>query len=671
MDIDNPLFVEFGTRAPRWTLEATRDYLIFEKIDSQQLIEIRLNPLQAETIRACSGQLSTVTLDVPITINEIKLHLIARRTSQLRWEGTAACFDDTASVVESLENALTFAEKIVSEVNCLVVAMDNKGHIRRFNRLCEELTGVKEEQVLGKSAFEFIPAGNDRQQSQSHVANIFSNLLPYEMERNIQTIDGVRLLKWRNSLLKSGSGQEEWILISAGTDITEERRSAEKLSELAHTDSLTGLPNRHAIQLHIANAISEKQSEKFAILLLDLDNFRRINYHYGHDSGDELIVRAASQLQSCLRECDKLARLGGDEFLIVLGGAARPSAEQVAERILAETNGAFDLGRARVYSSVSIGLVLYPEHGTSAEELMRKADSAMYAAKEHGKGNFRTFSADMTRRVDEYVWLDFNLRKALEAFEFELYYQPKVCLNTGKIRSVEALIRWNSPERGQVSPAAFIPYAEESGLIVPLGKWVMREAALQAYTWKRKGLNIRIAINVAAAQLSNEAIISDFELALLDNRLAPSILDIELTESSFMEDELLALERIKRFKELGAEVHLDDFGTGYSSLSQLGRLPIDVVKLDRSFITSALTDSKAHAVVCSMVSVSQTLGLKTVAEGVETEEQVGFLRSIGVDYAQGFYFAKPMPANEFEVWLKKNLNLKLVAAKSARDTLAV
>jgi cyclic di-GMP phosphodiesterase Gmr len=271
------------------------------------------------------------------------------------------------------------------------------------------------------------------------------------------------------------------------------------------------------------------------------------------------------------------------------------------------------------------------------------------------------FDPVMNKKISEQVWLDGNLRKALDEGQFELYYQPKQNLSTGKVDSVEALIRWHSPERGLISPATFIPYAEESGLIIPIGKWVMEEAARQTEAWSKKGINLRVAINVSGRQLRHPDLVSDFRQALMDAGSYPSMLDLELTESYLIEDEALAFDLIEKVNKLGAEVHLDDFGTGYSSLTHLARLPIDSIKLDRSFISSVHNDVRVQRLLRSMTVVAQELQLKVIAEGVETQEQADFLRSIGVEYAQGYLFGKPMSAADFESWYAQSRVLRVVA----------
>jgi cyclic di-GMP phosphodiesterase Gmr len=382
-----------------------------------------------------------------------------------------------------------------------------------------------------------------------------------------------------------------------------------------------------------------------------LDNFKKINDHYGHMTGDVLIAQVASAIAGTLDDGDVVARLGGDEFLVMVHSGERAKVTATAERILERMKQPFNLERVEVYSGCSIGIAMFPDHGKCREELVRSADTAMYAAKEAGRRQFSVFDEEMNNRVSEYMWLESNMRRALAEGQFELYYQPKVSLRSSDVKSAEALVRWRHPERGLISPDKFIPYAEESGLIVALGKWVLDEAARQAGIWKRSGRPIRVAVNVSARQFREPALIEQFERAIQVNAIEPSLLDLELTESSVVEDERQALAIIHHFRGLGARVHMDDFGTGFSSLSQLARLPLDAIKLDGSFIKTIQTDVKARALVRSMVAVGEELGLKVVAECVETEDQAQFLTSIGVDCAQGWLYGKAMPAAEFETWL--------------------
>ncbi|MFZ6691022.1 cyclic di-GMP phosphodiesterase [Undibacterium sp. SXout20W] len=646
----NALFLHFGTRSPVWffrddsnTLQLSGDGEITTRV-------VVLDQTQIAAIRRLKGVTGHLVLSLRLFDDVIKFHLVGRKIDESTWSGTAADYGDTETVARDLENGLIFAEQVVSEVNSLVVIIDSQGKIKRFNNLCEELTGLKEEDLLGKNAHDlFIPEG-EHNAARSNINDFFKNGNAYQVERPVNSRHGQRRILWRNKLIESGSGEPERFLVCSGTDVTEERTAKEKLVDLATRDVLTGLLNRYAIQEFINEAIESGSTEGFGVLFLDLDNFKKVNDHYGHIVGDKLIQAAAQTIESCLGEGNMMARLGGDEFLIYSADPARRGAESLAQRILEKLYLPFSFDRAEIYSSCSIGISMFPEHGKDIEQLVRSADVAMYAAKDGGRNTYRFFSSDMDRKVGEYVWLDTNLRKALSENQLELHYQPKQSLTSGEVKSVEALVRWNSPERGAIGPDQFIPYAEDCGLIKEIGFWVMEAAVAQAVEWKRKGITLRIAINVSARQLQRPTLVRDFKELLMKADILPSVIDIELTESCLVDDEEFALKLIAEFKALGSEVHLDDFGTGYSSLSQLSRMPLDVLKLDRSFIHCIDTDIKAQRLLRSIVAVAQELHMKVVAEGIESPSQFEFLTSIGVDYGQGYLFGRPMSADVFEKW---------------------
>jgi cyclic di-GMP phosphodiesterase Gmr len=497
--------------------------------------------------------------------------------------------------------------------------------------------------------------------SRRNIAEFYKRGQSYEAERLINTVKGPRLFLFRNKFVTSGSGEKRVYLICSGTDITEERQAQERLRVLANTDMLTNLPNRHAITTRLKTALAAGQDGRGGVLFLDLDNFKRINDHYGHGFGDRLLKSVAVAISSCLSEGQTLARLGGDEFIVLHEAAQTWELEATAQRIIERLREPFRQGLIEVYTSCSIGIAMYPDHGADLDSVVRSADIAMYVAKEAGRHTYRVFQPEMDRRNADYVWLDTNLRKALAEDHLMLYYQPKLAGRNGEVDGVEALVRWRSPERGMVGPAVFIPYAEESGLISPLGVWVMREAARQAAAWKRDGLNIRIAINVSARQLNDKGVVSDFMRAIGDASLDPCLLDIELTESCLIDDEGAAIELIKQFRQLGARVHLDDFGTGYSSLSQLARIPLDAIKLDASFVRGVNENPVSQALARAIVAVARTLELKVIAEGVETTEEAVFVDTLGVDAKQGYLYAKPMPAAEFTAWLAQRRRLHLIA----------
>lgn len=621
---------------------------------------VPLRPDQAQAIRRLSGVTSHLLLEINIFGEPMKLHLVGRKVDATLWVGTAADYRDTGAVARDLEQGLNFAEQVVSEVNSLVVIIDSDGKIKRFNRLCEELTGVSEENMLGKNAHDLFMPSNQHSAARANIKDFFATGKAFEVERPVIGKAGLRQILWRNKLVESGSGRREQFLVCAGTDVTEERSAKARLLELANTDVLTGLPNRYAVQEIISSLVQRTEGTAFGLVFLDLDNFKKVNDHYGHLFGDGLLQAVATAIQSCLQGKITIGRLGGDEFLVVVDASDANEVEAVAQRILQRMEAPFILNRTEIFSSCSIGIAMFPKHGKSMEELVRSADTAMYVAKDEGRNTARVFTQAMNQKVSEFIWLDTNMRKAIAEEQFELYYQPKQSLKTGRTESVEALVRWNSPERGMIGPVEFIPYAEESGLIIPLGKWVMETAAKHAGEWKKAGCPVRVAVNLSARQLRHPTLVAEFQKAIFAADIYPSMLDVELTETCLIDDEQLALELIGKFQNMGAQIHLDDFGTGYSSLSQLSRLPLDVLKLDRSFISSIHHDIRAQRLLRSMVAVAHELQMSIVAEGVETQHQVDFLRGIGVDYAQGFLFAKPMPAPEVLGWLKNAGKLRTV-----------
>ena len=653
-----------GTKRPCWRLRSDSNALELAAVPGRANVSVALSAAQANEIRALTGVTSHLRLDLSLYGQTITLHLVGKKIDACDWAGTASDYADAPSVAEALSTGLASAEQVVSEVNSLVVILDRNGIVQRFNRMCEEVTGAREVDVIGKSAFDMFMSQDQGQQSRTNIRQFFERRQSFEVERVVNTIRGPRLYQFRNKFVRSGSGVEEEFLICSGTDITEERDAQRRLKELASTDVLTGLMNRYAINAKIEAALEHAQrdsSRVLGIVFLDLDNFKRVNDHYGHVNGDRLIKRVSEIVRECLPDGAMLARLGGDEFLILVDPCTQAQLETLAETIIDRLRAPIHLEFMDVYSSCSIGIALYPEHGKTLEALISHADTAMYAAKEAGKHTYRVFLPEMNQKVAQYIWLDTELRKAIEEKQFVLFYQPLINLCTGRLHSVEALIRWRSTSRGLVAPSEFIRFTEESGLIIPIGRWLMQEAAWQAARWLESGLDIRISINVSARQLRDTAIVDQLRELVEQGGAKRTMIDIELTESSFIEDEKAAIELMRQFKQLGARILLDDFGTGYSSLSQLTRLPIDVIKLDRSFITGIDQNFQAQSLVRSVLGLARAFGFTVVAEGVETEREVQFLKDIGVDYAQGFYYARPMAADAFEAWLNDKKKLRLIA----------
>jgi cyclic di-GMP phosphodiesterase Gmr len=648
------LYTLFGTTSPHWRLTADSDALHFAEDESSNTnIALPLTPGQASLIRAMPVITSTINLTLPLHGVPVPMHLVGRKVNQSSWGGTASAWGDTSAVARDLTLGLSFAEQVVSEANSVIVILDQRGNIQRFNRLSEEYTGLNEHEVIGRNVFQLFMSKQEAAASRRNIAGFFRDGNSYEVERWVKTKKGQRLFLFRNKFVHSGSGKNEIFLICSGTDITEERRAQERLRVLANTDTVTGLPNRNAIHQQMSLALEQAGGDETGVVYLDLDNFKKVNDAYGHMFGDQLLQAVSLAILSCLGKDQTLGRLGGDEFVVLAEHTSQAALEAMSSRILERLRLPFRIGLIEVYSGCSIGIALAPLHGEDRESLIRNADTAMYHAKENGRGKYCVFAAEMNQRVFEYLWLDTNLRKALELDHLTVFYQPKVD-SDGQIRSAEALVRWNSPERGLVSPAEFIPYAEESGLIVPLGRWVMLNVLKQILTWRQQGIELRVAVNVSARQLLDQSIYSDLKQALADAGLNDCPIDIELTESCLIENEAEALTLMKKFQDLGAQVHLDDFGTGYSSLSQLARVPINAIKLDQSFIRDINLQPVSQSLVRAIVAVAKALDLLVIAEGIETKAEEAFILNSGVDGRQGYYYAKPMPAEQFGHWLAKH-----------------
>jgi cyclic di-GMP phosphodiesterase Gmr len=649
----NLLFRYLGSNSPFWRLSADSNALHFAPDEDSDVSQVvTLNDDQASLLREMTVITSSLTMHLTLFGDDIPVHLVGRKINKYEWAGTASAWNDTSSVARDLVQGLSFAEQVVSEANSVIVILDRHGSIQRFNRLCEEYTGLKEHEVIGQNVFKLFMNQQEAAASRHNISEFFRNGASYEVERWIKTRKGQRLFLFRNKFVHSGSGKNEIFLICSGTDITEERRAQERLRVLANTDTITGLPNRNAIHELISNAIENRGDTQIGIVYLDLDNFKKVNDAYGHMFGDQLLQAVALAILSCLDEGQVLARLGGDEFIVLATDSSQSALEAMASRIITRLRQPFRIGLIEVYTGCSLGISLAPQHGNDRESIIRNADTAMYIAKENGRGKFCVFTPEMNQRVFEYLWLDTNLRKALDKDQLVIHYQPKVTWR-GEVRSLEALVRWQSPERGLIPPLDFIAYAEESGLIVPLGRWVMLDVVRQVAKWRDKGINLRVAVNVSARQLADQTIFSDLKQALSDLNFEYCPIDVELTESCLIENEDLALSVIQQFSKLGSQVHLDDFGTGYSSLSQLARFPIDAIKLDQSFVKDIHKQSVSQSLVRAIVAVAQALNLQVIAEGVESAKEDAFLTKNGVNERQGFLFAKPMPAAVFERWYKR------------------
>lgn len=449
---------------------------------------------------------------------------------------------------------------------------------------------------------------------------------------------------------------------SFARDITERKQAEEQLRHQATHDELTGLANRTLLQDRLEQSIhyANRSQRLLAVLLLDIDRFKIINDSLGHGFGDELLRSAALRLEKTVREADTVARMGGDEFVILLAEVATvDDVGLVAKKILDNLTRPYIFDGREIRVTASLGVSLYPRDGADVATLLRNADVAMYRAKEEG-GTFRFYAPAMNKRIHETLELETDLRCALERSEFLLYYQPKIDLANGRVTGAEALLRWQHPQRGLVPPGMFIPLAEETGLILPIGEWVLSTACAQVRAWQLAGLPaVPVAVNLSARQFGKESLAKTVHNALRQSAIPPRLLELELTESMIMRDPQAATVTMRQLGALGVRLALDDFGTGYSSLNYLRRFPVDCLKIDRSFICDVDCDSSAAAVATSIVAIAHSLGLQVVAEGVETKEQLAFLRQCGCDAFQGYYFSKPLPAAGFAELLAEDRRLEL------------
>jgi diguanylate cyclase (GGDEF)-like protein len=430
----------------------------------------------------------------------------------------------------------------------------------------------------------------------------------------------------------------------------EKTRADERIEYLASHDYLTGLPNREMFNHLLGSAIEMAALRRlqFALLFIDLDRFKVINDSLGHQAGDALLVEMAGRLRQNLRASDIVARLGGDEFVVILEhSAAARDIEEIARKLLSAVSQPVQLSGHECHATASIGIAMFPAHGTDAHSLTKSADTAMYLAKEDGKNNFRFFIREVRMQSIERLTLENCLRHALDREEFSLHYQPKVDLGSGQITGVEALLRWTHPEYGMLPPGQFISLAEETGLIVPIGRWALMEACAQNMAWQRRGLRpVSMAVNLSPRQFIDEDLLQDIDEVLAASGMSAALLQLEVTESMMMRDVSRAIKVLDAIQSRGIRIAIDDFGTGYSSMSLMKQFPIDTIKIDRSFVRDLPDDTEDRAIAQAIISMGRALGMTTVAEGVETVEQETFLRAHGCDEMQGFLFSRPLPPDQ-------------------------
>jgi diguanylate cyclase (GGDEF)-like protein/PAS domain S-box-containing protein len=433
-------------------------------------------------------------------------------------------------------------------------------------------------------------------------------------------------------------------------DITTQKKAQEQLNKLVYMDSLTGLPNRSWFQIFLTSTIqsAKRTNRKIAILFIDFDNFKRVNDTLGHHVGDDLLRQMANRLQSSVRKGDIVSRQGGDEFLVLMDNTTPQNVTDIAERILIETNKPFQIKGNEIFSTPSIGISMFPESGDTADELIEKADFAMYLAKERGKNNYQFYNAELNEKMKRKINIESLLHKAIEKGELALYYQPQINLKDVQLAGAEALLRWNS-ELGLISPDEFIPIAEETGLIIPLGEWVFREACRHAKLFRSRELKFfPISVNISTKQLMNTQFIDRLKAIMEEEGVTPNTLTLEITESTLLFYDK-AQDNIDKLRQLGVGISIDDFGVGFSSLSMIKNIMIDELKIDRSFIKNALENKRDRSILEGIIQIGKNIDAKVVVEGVETVEQLEYLMDKNV-YGQGYFFSQPLCVSDFIKW---------------------
>jgi diguanylate cyclase (GGDEF)-like protein/PAS domain S-box-containing protein len=582
-------------------------------------------------------------------------YLLTNRIDAYLLPKTVRSMIERAMITEALFEEKERAQVTLNSIGDAVICIDGTGKVTYLNTAGEGITGWSRDEAAGRpieEVFRIVDAST-RETTQNPLI---------EAIRQDQTVGLTP-----NCVLIRRNGSDAAIEDSAAPihdrrgqvtgavmvfhDVTSTRALALRMSYLAQHDSLTDLPNRMLLndRLHRAIALAERHRQRLAVLFLDVDRFKHVNDSVGHVIGDRLLQSLGQRLLTCVRNSDTVSRQGGDEFVILLSEVTHAADAAVsAEKLLLASSEPHRIDQHDLEVTVSIGIATYPDDGTDAETLLKRADFAMYHAKDSGRNNYQFFEPKMNARALERQSLESDLRHAVERREFALHYQPKVNLHSGAITGIEALIRWHHPQRGLVLPAQFIPIAEECGFIVPIGQWVLRESCQQAKLWQDAGLpSTRVAINVSTVELRAHDFLTGLHAILMETGLDPIHLELELTETFLMQDATSTAAVLSAIHELGVRLTLDDFGTGYSSLSHLKRFPIGTLKIDQSFVRNITTDADDASIVSAVINMAKSLGMCVVAEGVETPQQLAFLREHNCPEGQGYYFSRPVTAGEF------------------------
>jgi diguanylate cyclase (GGDEF)-like protein/PAS domain S-box-containing protein len=547
------------------------------------------------------------------------------------------------------DEQLRLAGEVFQSSGEAIVITDGEMRVLSVNPAFTVITGYSTEDAVGQTPYSLSPGVRSQERDQEIWQRVWHHGY-WQGEVWDRRRNGDIYPKWLTvSVVRDAVGRPV-NYIEIFSDVSERKEREERVRHLAHHDFLTDLPNRVLLNDRIAQAIShaERNRSQVAVLFLDLDRFKNVNDSLGHSVGDKLLQEVARRLRSCMRASDTVSRQGGDEFVILMPDVADPAdIARGAQKILDAVASLYSIDGHELNTTPSIGISVYPNDGEDVDTLLKNADAAMYHAKESGRNNYQFFTQDMNTRALERLSLERSLRRAVEREELRLHYQPQYEVSTGRIVGVEALVRWQHPDFGLIPPGRFIHFAEDINLIRDLGKWVLHEACRQGCAWQAQGLPaVRMAVNISAIQFNDPDFPGTVLAALRATGLEARHLELELTETIIMQDVGRATNSLEQLKTLGLELAIDDFGTGYSSLSYLKRFPIDLLKIDQSFVRDITTDNDDAAITSAIIALTHNLGLRTIAEGVETTEQLKFLESRGCDEVQGFLFSRPLAPDE-------------------------
>lgn len=605
-----------------------------------------IDALSSTMRRRASGELSARSL----ILGEDELGRLAGEFNRL-----LGAHDAAQQAERESEAQRKLLSRVFDSSNETIIITDHDNIIVAVNPSFTYMTGYLPEEAIGRTP-RFLNSGREDKEFYGAMWKTISQTGQWQGEVWSRRKNGEIFPEWLSiSAMRDESGKITHY-IGVALDISQRKEAEARIERLAYYDSLTGLPNRTLFFDHLQLAVAEaaRHGTRGAVLFLDLDNFKDINDTLGHLTGDRLLQTVGHRLQECVRATDTVGRFGGDEFLVLLPDTSMEGASSVAQKILERISTPFVLDVNFLNVTPSIGIALYPDDGNDADTLIRHADAAMYHAKAQGRACYHFFRQEMQERAMERIRLTHHLQRALENGEFVLYYQPKVDLLSGQLTGAEALIRWQHPEWGLVPPNRFIPVAEETGLIVAIGEWVLRETCRQLAEWQAQGLSTApISVNLSIKQFSQHGFIEMVEQSLRLHAIPQHMIELEVTESLLMHDTEQAIGILDQLRRLGCGLSLDDFGTGYSSLAYLKQLPLDKLKIDRAFVRDIAHDSNDAAIVRAITQLGHTLNLRVIAEGVETTEQVDYLLAQQCDEAQGYLYGRPLPAAEFAERLRR------------------